>query len=64
MGSADNLNFDCLELIVGHLSANDLTAASLVSRSFLAATIPKLYHTLTFHLGNGKRFPNVSIRPF
>lgn len=55
MGTADNLNLDCLELICAHLSGNDLVSVSLVSRSFLAAVLPQLYRTLTFHLGNAKR---------
>ena len=60
MGSADNLNLDCLELICAYLAGNDLVAASLVSRSFLAAVLPRLYRTIAFHLGNGKRYPNAS----
>lgn len=60
MVSADNLNFDCLELIFAHLSGNDLVSVLQVSRSFLAAVLPQLYRTLFFHLGNGKRYPKVS----
>ncbi|KAI0342514.1 hypothetical protein BDW22DRAFT_1357892 [Trametopsis cervina] len=59
MVSADNLNFDCLELIFAHLSGNDLVSVLQVSRSFLAAVLPQLYRTLFFHLGNGKRYPKV-----
>ncbi|KAI0701843.1 hypothetical protein BC835DRAFT_1264617 [Cytidiella melzeri] len=59
MGTADNLNLDCLELIVSYLLGNDLFNVSHVSRSFLAAAMPQLYRTLTFHLGNGKRYPKI-----
>ncbi|KAI0791563.1 hypothetical protein BC629DRAFT_369775 [Irpex lacteus] len=59
MVSADNLNFDCLELIVSYLAGRDLYSVTHVSRSFLAAALPLLYRSLTFHLGNGKRYPKV-----
>jgi hypothetical protein len=61
MVSADNLNFDCLQLIISYLAERDLFAVAHVSRSFLTAALPRLYRNLTFHLGNGKRYPKVSI---
>ncbi|KAI0643772.1 hypothetical protein C8Q79DRAFT_1002362 [Trametes meyenii] len=63
MVSADNLNFDCLELIFAYLSRNDLVSVALVSRSFLAAAIPRLYRNLTFGLNQAKRYPSI-ISPF
>lgn len=60
MVSADNLNLDCLELIFAYLHGNDLVAVSLVSRSFLAAIIPRLYRTLAFKVNQAKRYPMVS----
>ncbi|KAI9056392.1 hypothetical protein FKP32DRAFT_1599115 [Trametes sanguinea] len=60
MVSADNLNFDCLELIFAYLAVNDLVSVSLVSRSFLAAAIPRLYRTLTFGLNQAKRYPHIT----
>ena len=60
MVSADNLNFDCLELIVSYLAGPDLYSFTHVSRSFLAAALPLLYRNLNFHLGNGKRYPKAS----
>ncbi|KAI0664068.1 hypothetical protein C8Q70DRAFT_905338 [Cubamyces menziesii] len=63
MVSADNLNFDCLEIIFTYLSGNDLVSVSLVSRSFLAAAIPRIYRTLAFGLNQAKRYPTV-ISPF
>ncbi|KAH9927980.1 uncharacterized protein BXZ73DRAFT_48619 [Epithele typhae] len=63
MVSADNLNFDCLELIFAYLAGNDLVAVSLVSRSFLSAVTPRLYRTLTFGLRQAKRYPSI-ISPF
>ncbi|KAI0089386.1 hypothetical protein BDY19DRAFT_942170 [Irpex rosettiformis] len=59
MVSADNLNFDCLELIVSYLAGPDLYSVTHVSRSFLTAALPLLYRTLSFNLGNGKRYPKV-----
>ncbi|KAH9854614.1 hypothetical protein C2E23DRAFT_817214 [Lenzites betulinus] len=63
MVSADNLNFDCLELIFAYISGNDLVSVSLVSRSFLAAVIPRLYRTLNFGLHQAKRYPSI-MSPF
>ncbi len=60
MGSADNLNLDCLEFIFAYLSGQDLFSVSLVSRSFLAGVVPRLYRALVCHLGNAKRYPSVS----
>lgn len=62
MGSADNLNYDCLQLIISYLAGDDLFAVAHVSRSFLTVALPQLYRNLTFHLGNGKRYPKVSMR--
>jgi len=46
MVSAQNLNLDVLELVFAHLATgNDLASVALVSRSFLAGVIPKLYET-------------------
>ena len=61
MVSADNLNFDCLEIIFTYLSGNDLVSVSLVSRSFLAAAIPRIYRTLAFGLNQAKRYPTVRL---
>lgn len=56
MVSADNLNLDVLELIFAHLSSiDDLASVALVSRSFLAAVIPKLYRKLSYGLHQSKR---------
>jgi len=61
MVSADNLNLDVLESIFGYLSGsgNDLASVALVSRSFLAGVIPRLYCTLRFRLNHAKRYPAV-----
>ncbi|EPQ51742.1 hypothetical protein GLOTRDRAFT_140750 [Gloeophyllum trabeum ATCC 11539] len=59
MVSADNLNLDVLELIFAYLSGNDLVSVSLVSRSFFAGVIPRLYHTLGFRLSHSKKYPQV-----
>lgn len=56
MVSADNLNLDVLELIFAHLSGNDLSSVALVSRSFLAGVIPRLYNTLSYRLRQGKGY--------
>ena len=61
MVSADNLNLDCLEIIVQHLTGNDLVSVALVSKSFLAAVVPRLYRSLYFHTGNAKRYPSVCL---
>jgi len=63
MVTADNLNLDCLELIFAHLHGNDLVSVSLVSRSFLAGVIPRLYRTLSFKLNQAKRYPKI-LSPF
>jgi hypothetical protein len=63
MVSAQNLNLDVLELVFAHLaSGNDLASVALVSRSFLAGVIPRLYETLIFQLSQAKRYPSVSSR--
>ncbi|KZT26178.1 hypothetical protein NEOLEDRAFT_1113568 [Neolentinus lepideus HHB14362 ss-1] len=59
MVSADNLNLDVLELIFAYLSGNDLVSVALVSRSFFAGVIPRLYHTLGFRLSQSKKYPRV-----
>lgn len=59
MVSADNLNLDVLELIFLHLSGNDLPAVALVSRSFFAGVIPRLYRTIPFRIHQAKRYANV-----
>lgn len=59
MVSADNLNLDCLEIIFAYLYGNDLVSVSLVSRSFLAGVIPRLYRSLVFTLNQAKRYPAV-----
>lgn len=61
MVSASNLNFDCLELIFIYLAGNDLVSISLVSRSFLAGVIPRLYRSLIFGPKQAKRYPAVGI---
>ncbi|EMD36881.1 hypothetical protein CERSUDRAFT_95154 [Gelatoporia subvermispora B] len=63
MVTADSLNLDCLELIFAYLHGNDLVSIALVSRSFLAGVIPRLYRTLVFKLHHGKRFPAI-MSPF
>ncbi|KAI0922795.1 hypothetical protein AcW1_002643 [Taiwanofungus camphoratus] len=63
MVSADNLNLDCLELIFAYLHGNDLVSVSLVSRSFLAGVIPRLYRALFFKLNQAKRYPAI-MSPF
>ena len=61
MVSADNLNLDVLELIFAHLSGNDLSSVALVSRSFLAGVIPRLYNTLSYRLRQGKGYALVCV---
>ncbi|PCH36878.1 hypothetical protein WOLCODRAFT_127783 [Wolfiporia cocos MD-104 SS10] len=63
MVSADNLNLDCLEIIFALLHESDLVSVSLVSRSFLAGVIPRLYRTLAFKVNQTKRYPSI-ISPF
>ncbi|KIM82866.1 hypothetical protein PILCRDRAFT_459480 [Piloderma croceum F 1598] len=61
MVSAQNLNLDVLELVFAHLATgNDLASVALVSRSFLAGVIPRLYETLLFQLSQAKRYPSVT----
>jgi hypothetical protein len=63
MVNAQNLNLDVLELVFAHLATgNDLASVALVSRSFLAGVIPRLYETLLFRLSQAKRYPSVSSR--
>ncbi|KAJ6496071.1 hypothetical protein C8R45DRAFT_866000 [Mycena sanguinolenta] len=63
MVSADNVNLDVLELIFAYLAGNDLASIALVSRSFFAGVIPRLYSTLLFRLSHAKRYPAV-MSPF
>ncbi|KAJ7911825.1 hypothetical protein B0H13DRAFT_2327960 [Mycena leptocephala] len=63
MVSADNVNLDVLELIFTHLAGNDLLSIALVSRSFFAGVIPRLYSTLPFRWSHAKRYPAV-MSPF
>jgi hypothetical protein len=63
MVSAQNLNLDVLELVFAHLATgNDLASVALVSRSFFAGVIPRLYETLLFRLSQAKRYPSASSR--
>ncbi|KAJ7675528.1 hypothetical protein B0H17DRAFT_987778 [Mycena rosella] len=57
MVSADNVNLDVLEHIFTYLAGNDLPSVALVSRSFFAGVIPRLYRTLLFRLSHAKRYP-------
>ncbi|KAA1474532.1 hypothetical protein DENSPDRAFT_804260 [Dentipellis sp. KUC8613] len=59
MVSADNLNYDVLELIFLFLNGPDLASVSLVSRSFLAGVTPRLYQSLVFYQSQAKRFARV-----
>ncbi|KIY47500.1 hypothetical protein FISHEDRAFT_45143 [Fistulina hepatica ATCC 64428] len=63
MVSADNLNYDVLEVIFAFLSGNDLPSVALVSRSFLAGIIPRLYSKIAFRESHAKRYPRV-MTPF
>jgi len=60
MVSADNLNLDVLEVICSFLSGNDLPSVALVSSSFLAAVIPRLYNTISYRLRQCKGYGIVS----
>ncbi|KAH7919397.1 hypothetical protein BV22DRAFT_1040932 [Leucogyrophana mollusca] len=64
MVSADNLNLDVLELIFAHLAGNDLVSISLVSRSFLAGVIPRLYETVFFRARHAKKYTSALRSPF
>ncbi|EGO01193.1 hypothetical protein SERLA73DRAFT_179303 [Serpula lacrymans var. lacrymans S7.3] len=59
MVSADNLNLDVLELIFAYLAGNDLVSIALVSRSFLAGVIPRLYSTVSFKLRHSARYNSI-----
>ncbi|KAI5891276.1 uncharacterized protein SCHCODRAFT_02628600 [Schizophyllum commune H4-8] len=63
MVSADNLNFDVLELIFAFLASKDLPNVALVSRSFNAAVLPQLYRVLPFRQFHAKRH-DVVMSPF
>ncbi|KAJ4490298.1 hypothetical protein J3R30DRAFT_3653658 [Lentinula aciculospora] len=63
MVTADNLNLDVLELIFFYLSGNDLSSVALVSRSFFAGVIPRLYRKIMFRLNHAKRYPRL-MSPF
>jgi len=56
MVTADNLNLNVLELIFSFLFGNDLPSVALVSRSFLAAVIPRLYNTISYRLRQAKGY--------
>ncbi|KZP21277.1 hypothetical protein FIBSPDRAFT_919592 [Athelia psychrophila] len=59
-----DLNLDVLELIFSHLpSGNDLTSVALVSRSFFAGVIPRLYEELHFRSKQAKRYSTI-VAPF
>ncbi|KAK2460840.1 hypothetical protein APHAL10511_007310 [Amanita phalloides] len=60
MVSVDNLHQDVLELVLVHLDAHDLCSAILVSRSFAAAAIPRLYCTLFFRREQAIKFTRTS----
>ncbi|TFK29497.1 hypothetical protein FA15DRAFT_664042 [Coprinopsis marcescibilis] len=61
MVSADNLNFDVLELILSFLSNKDATSVALVSRSFLAGIIPTLYKNVWYQLRESKAYTSGQI---
>lgn len=61
MVSADNLNHDVLEQILGFLSDNDLPSTALVSQSFLAAALPRLYKSISYRLRHSKGYNVVSL---
>lgn len=63
MVTADNLNLDVLELIFTWLNGSDLHSVALVSRSFFAGVLSRLYLSLVFRLNNAKRYPNVRSVP-
>ncbi|KAF5325529.1 hypothetical protein D9619_009874 [Psilocybe cf. subviscida] len=56
MVSADNLNLDVLEHIFSFLSGNDLPSVALVSKSFLAAVIPRLYSSILYRVRQEKGY--------
>ncbi|KJA23864.1 hypothetical protein HYPSUDRAFT_39391 [Hypholoma sublateritium FD-334 SS-4] len=56
MVSADNLNLDVLELVFCFLSGNDLPSVALVSKSFLAGVIPRLYSTISYQIRQAKGY--------
>ncbi|KAG2007242.1 hypothetical protein CC2G_014953 [Coprinopsis cinerea AmutBmut pab1-1] len=56
MVSAENLNFDVLDLIFSYLSGQDLASIALVSRTFLAGVLPSLYRNVWFRLREGKAY--------
>jgi F-box-like len=64
MVSADNVNYDVLAFIFAFLRSNDLVSAALVSKSFKAGAIPRLYRSVHFRLDQMKRWPRVSASYF
>ncbi|KDR77062.1 hypothetical protein GALMADRAFT_225197 [Galerina marginata CBS 339.88] len=56
MTGTNNLNIDVLEIIFCFLSGNDLPSVALVSRSFLAAVIPRLYSTISYRMRQAKGY--------
>jgi len=63
MVTTESLNFDVLQIIFSYLSPSDLASVSLVSQSFLAAALPRLYRSLGFYYHQAKRYPRV-VTPF
>lgn len=60
MVSADNLNLDVLELICSFLTGKDLPSVALVSQSFHAAVIARLYKTISYRLKQSKGYDTVN----
>lgn len=61
MVSADNLNFDVLELMFSYLSGYDLASIAQVSRSFLAGVIPRLYKIIVYRMSHAKLYSQVRL---
>lgn len=59
MVTINHLHFDVLGLVLSYLKPGDLFTASLVSKSFNQAAIPKLYYTVTCTHSIAKRHPVV-----
>lgn len=58
-----DLNLDVLELIFAHLSSgNDLASVALVSRSFFAGVVARLYANILFRISQSKRYSTASPR--
>ncbi|KAI9513389.1 hypothetical protein F5148DRAFT_971713 [Russula earlei] len=63
MVTAESLNFDVLQIIFSYLSLSDLASVSLVSQSFLASALPRLYRSLIFYHNQAKPYPR-TVTPF